>query len=407
VTFDAGGATPSSTLIDVVLRDVPDSPAVDLDERSMASFCQHLQESARLLADHPLTQNPVDRAEAFRYLLTVIGLAVDSGVLNADPLQPMFSPPYPVLRADWGAANPDGVYRRALLREDRAYRLSGVLGNAKYISFDLRREPRTDTVAREDLVIEPDGSFDAVVGGGERQSENWLPLEPGTTSLTTREFFDDWQAGRRSVLRIECLDGALPPRPEHNSRRMAAAFDLIGEWVQQAGVRYWADRSLGVFPKATNAFLPDLRRGDTKLPAIAQGTWKLAPDEALIIELPDPDAVYWGLQLASSLWHTLEYANHTTSYNRTQAHRDPDGTYRFVLSAADPGVFNWLDTTGLERGIVIVRLHQPTNPIRPRTTLIKSADVTRALPQARMCTAEERRAQVADRRDGVAHLLCD
>ena len=43
----------------------------------------------------------------------------------------MFSPPYPVLQADCGAANPDGVYRRALLREDRAYRLSGVLGNAK------------------------------------------------------------------------------------------------------------------------------------------------------------------------------------------------------------------------------------------------------------------------------------
>ena len=80
---------------------------------------------------------------------------------------------------------------------------------------------------------------------------------------------------------------------------------------------------------------------------VTTGIWRLEPDEALIIELTDPEADFWAFQLASSLWHTLDYANRFTSINQAQAIADDDGKFRIVLTHRDPGVANWLDTTDL------------------------------------------------------------
>jgi hypothetical protein len=81
--------------------------------------------------------------------------------------------------------------------------------------------------------------------------------------------------------------------------------------------------------------------------------------------------------------------------------------YRFVISASDPGVHNWLDTMGLERGVVIVRLWRAAAAAAPTARLVRLADVPGVLPETRRCTPGERRAQVAERREGVAHMVCD
>ena len=80
-----------------------------------------------------------------------------------------------------------------------------------------------------------------------------------------REFFDDWLAAERSLCASTVLDGSVP-RARAQRRRVAAEFDVIGDWVLEGGVRYWIERSIPLAADAKNSFLPDLYRADTKLP---------------------------------------------------------------------------------------------------------------------------------------------
>jgi hypothetical protein len=404
--FALKSGVPSSALIEKVLRSLPDVRDAVLGEDTVELFCQRVRESARLLSEFPLTDNPIDRAESFRYLLTMLAYTVDAGLLNTDPLEPMFSQPYRLHLLDWGGASPDSVYRRVMLRDDRTYRISGQLGNAKYLSMDLRQSKPACTITPDQLELDDDGGFEFLLGGPAR-ARQWWPLHSGTNGLVVREFFDDWPGAQRSRLRIDCLDGEVAPRPEHRAGRVAAEFDVIGDWILEGAVRYWIERSTQLAADSRNGFITSLHRTDTKLPVSTFGWWDLQADEALIIELDDPHAVFWALHLVTSLWHTLDYANRLTTFNIAQARPDPNGMFRFVASALDPGVHNWLDTTGLQQGVIILRFCQASTPIPPRATMVKVSEVAQRLAGSSQCGPEERRKQIAERREGVAHMICD
>lgn len=375
---------PSSADIGARLRAIVDAPGVALDAHVVDRFCAELRDAAAGLDD----------PASFLHLLAMVGYIVDAAVLGDEPEQPMWSAPYQVHRVDWGAASPDGIYRRCWIRDDLAYRVHGRLGNADCLLLELRRSQPQVVLDREDLAAGPDGTFELLLGGAGR------PIPPGTVGLSTRELFGDWLGARRSRLRIDCLDGGTAPRPDGNARRVAAAFDLSGEWVRAAAIEYWAERSrdAAVHP---NAFAPDFIRTESKLPSVTHAWWDLDEDEALVVELDDPQARFWGVQLATSLWSTLEYANRQTSLNMTQAEPDLDGRYRLVLSHRDPGLPNWLDTTGLRCGIAILRLYRAEHPQVPTTRVVPVDAVAGSM------TPEERAEQLARRREGVARLVAD
>jgi hypothetical protein len=404
--FAVERGVPSTALIEKVLRSLPDVPDAVLGEDTVQRFCDRVRESARLLSEFPLTDNPVDRAESFRYLLTMLAYSVDAGLLHTDPLEPLFSQPYRLHLLDWGGASPDAVYRRVMLRDDLTYRVHGRLGNAKYLSMDLRQSTPACTITPDQLELDDDGGFEFLLGGPTRDRQ-WWPLHPGANGLVVREFFDDWLGAQRSRLRIDCLDDEVVSRPEHHAGRVSAEFDVIGDWILEGAVRYWIDRSTQLAAGSHNAFVTSLHRTDTKLPVSTFGWWDLQPDEALVVELDDPHAVFWALHLVTSLWHTLDSANRLTTFNHAQARRDPDGKFRFVASALDPGVHNWLDTTGLQQGVIILRFCQATTPIPPRATMVKVSEVAQRLAGSPRAGADDRRAQIAARREGVAHMICD
>jgi hypothetical protein len=78
-----------------------------------------------------------------------------------------------------------------------------------------------------------------------------------------------------------------------------------------------------------------------------------------------------------------------------------------VVAHNDPGVYNWLDTTGLEQGVLILRLCGATRAQPPKTRVISLTDVAAVLPTAMRCGADERRTQLAERREGVSRLIVD
>ena len=75
----------------------------------------------------------------------------------------------------------------------------------------------------------------------------------------------------------------------------------------------------------------------------------------MVITLPVTDAPYLGFQLGSLWYISLDYINHQTSLNGTQAQADPDGKIRIVVSDANPGVTNWCETLGHRKGYLQFR----------------------------------------------------
>lgn len=104
------------------------------------------------------------------------------------------------------------------------------------------------------------------------------------------------------------------------------------------------------------------------------GTFRLAPDEALVVDLEPPDTRYWSVTL-ENIWHEcIDPRRRRSSITNAGAVVGDDGTVRVVVAATDPGVDNWLDTGGRHRGFVILRwLDNPDPPaVTTRVSTVSS-----------------------------------
>ena len=102
---------------------------------------------------------------------------------------------------------------------------------------------------------------------------------------------------------------------------------------------------------------------------------------------------------------TPEHVYRTSSLNNYQAKANPDGSFTFVLAMKDPGVYNWLDTSGTPYGEGAVRWQTLTYPVSGTlkngvqvVKLVKLADLRKELPPTtQWVTAKERAEQRATR----------
>lgn len=139
----------------------------------------------------------------------------------------------------------------------------------------------------------------------------------------------------------------------------------------------------------------------------AGGVFELDPDEALVIEVQTPVApAFSGFHLANFWGESLDYANRVTSLNITQAHIDDDGRARYVVAHTDPGVPNWLDTTGLREGFQTIRWSYTGQPPEELPTItatkVLAAEVSSHMPAGTpVVTPDQRRAQIQVRQQHV------
>jgi len=137
------------------------------------------------------------------------------------------------------------------------------------------------------------------------------------------------------------------------------------------------------------------------------GIYELDADEAVIVELHQPiEPNYIGFALSNMWGESLDFANYQSSLNGVQAHRDPDNVIRYVIAHRDPGVANWVDTTGHPEGFIGVRWaysERPTDNL-PWGDLkkVKLSELMAHLPKStKLVTPEERRAAIAIRQEHV------
>lgn len=346
--------------------------------------------------------SPGDRAEGYRYLARTLAANLDLWIKRGDPEDPQIF----WVADTWGLPNADAVYTNVPLRGDAVYELSGCRGTVHWLNFQVTAgwfglgTPMrvVSEVSGHELEVASDGSFTLVLGGP-RRAGNWLPLADDASALTIRQFFYDWDAESRAELEIRRVGARREPAGP-DPAGFAERLDRVAS-ILEATADFGPKRSLASRKHLTNAFAAPAGAGNQlgiNRNVYSGGHFVLGPDEALIVEVRPPECFYWGIQLGSFWLEPIDFANHQSSLNGHQAVLDPDGVFRAVVSAQDPGVPNWLDTAGHAEGAMLIRwLGCETGP-RPTTQKVTFAEVRKNLPATTARVTPERRAESTARR---------
>ncbi|HEX5254341.1 MAG TPA: hypothetical protein VFW69_10790 [Mycobacterium sp.] len=313
------------------------------------SLTEAIAESEKLVAAAPHIETEADLLEGLQYLAGCIAGCMH---LSFD-----YDRDHPFLQSGtgpftkMGLDNPDTLYFGTRVHANHDYVVTGRRGSTTDLSFQLLGGEYTDDnvpasqAAFDDreLQIAPDGTFEWRV----------RPTSPG--QLVIREVYGDW-AAQRGTLAISRLDtaGTAPPpltRETIEKRYATAGKQLVNRvktWLQ---FPQWFYFNIPV----NTMVAPRLTPGGLATQYSSVGHYELRPDQALVITIPVTDAPYLGFQLGSLWYISLDYINHQTSLNNTQAQADPDGKVRIVVADHNPGVTNWVETLGHRKGILQFR----------------------------------------------------
>jgi len=258
-----------------------------------------------------------------------------------------------------------------------------------------------------------------------RRNRDGEPVEREYVSeyVLLRELFGDWEHEELLDLFIYRDDRLGQPMPAYAPQQAAQDMERIGR-ITRNQVHFWNQfyaitcEAYGDMNGDGACFMPrnDFNRPNAASLATAGGMstniycggiYELGPDEALICELHQPiEPNYIGFHLGNLWGESLDFANHQSSLNGVQANRDPDGVLRYVIAHRDPGVCNWLDTTGHPEGYMAVRWaysRRPTTNLPWATARkVPLARLREELPATtRLASPEERRREIAIRQEHV------
>lgn len=305
--------------------------------------------------------------------------------VEADPDQPWFFDMCSPTRLI-GGPNPDGRYLLAMIRGDRAYRVTGTRGTTAYLGLQVLAgtgmTPRRMAayVSDTDLKLDSDGAFALVfsaVEPADLDGAQWVQVPEDATSIVVREYIADAATETSATLHIEPLD-TQPPQ--------IITDDVAAE---QFTAMAWTIMKLTTLHRTIKPELlkqpntlvtseaADLGAADTTPDNLYMlGTFRLADNESLVLEFAPPDTRYWNITL-ENIWHEcLEPRRRHSSVTNKGVSPDADGKVRIAIGANDFGHGHWLDTGGRHRGFVVFRWLD--NPDAPAVSVeVRTGEATR------------------------------
>lgn len=383
----------------MALGDCPDDAAL---QEAWARFCEQLRMAGDQVFKSHNPANPLQRADAFRFLTQNLGQAFDLALETKDTRYPMlhaFCTPTCKLGGD--AA--DFTYGQAWIDGNHTYRISGNTGTARFFNVTVQgprpatqpntgwpslHEPFGDipeaNLFKHQIDTNADGSFELFIGG-EKRDKNWLPTTAATRKLFIRQGFDSWEE-TPAQLSIERV-GMEAPRPLPTPSTMIDAMDWAGNFL--TGMMHdWPDHpyqfSAGIVdPAYINQFPPDRAANSTddvkRGRLAAHMCWQLAADEALIVEFDAHDG-FWMVSLGGAFMNSMDYLYRPVSFTPARTHVNSDNKVRLILAHEDPGYHNWLDTQNFAAGNLTYRNLMSTATTNFRTKLVKRSALESELP---------------------------
>jgi hypothetical protein len=389
-------------------------------------FCRRLEQAGETVFKDTIPANPLQRVDAFRFLTQNLSQAFDLALETKNTQYPIihaFCGPFRKLGGD----NADYTYQQAWIDGHSVYRITGNRGTARFFNIAVQGQrstgnpknpkyralhepfgdvPETNLFGHE-MKVDWDGSFEVYIGG-EKRGPNWLPTTPQSRKLFIRQGFDDWSE-LPVQMRVERI-GMTDPRPMPTPSEMVGAVDWAGNFLvtmMQDNPDWAYEFAEDMNPNNPNHFPTSRRNFGDNVNSVATDRrrgrsvycmcWKLAPDEALIIEWEKTD-IFWMMTNMGSTLNSMDYLYRPISYTPSRTRVDSDGRIRMVMAHKDPGFHNWIDTCGFEQGVLANR-NQATDHITEfATRVVKHADLARELPaDSARVAPEERTAQMQRR----------
>jgi hypothetical protein len=372
-------------------------------------FANAVREAEALIASPPFPVSEQDLAEGYDYLAGSIRSSLQMA-FDYDLEHPvLINPTHQYARQ--GLDNPDAIYFNAYLDAGASYLVSGVRGTTVDLSFQIMdgtysAEGAPNTVAAFDdreLDVQPDGGFEWRFGPE-------LGLGKGAT-LIVREVYDDWGTEERGRLRIQRLDTAGTPRTALTPERVAKRYAVAAKMLVGRINTWFAFPEWFTYQEPVNTLTaPASTPGGLASQFSSIGHYSLEPDQSMVVTVPVcADAPYQAIQIGSRWYISTDYEHHQTSLTRAQSHADPDGFLRYVISERDPGIANWLETSGHPQGVMMLRWQRVARPLTatdgPRVEVVAFDEVASRLPYDQSVTPDEYTARIAARQVGIARRM--
>ena len=363
-----------------------------VDGTAWNELLDRLRDAGKIVQTGP--DDPLTRAEGYRYLSRLLRAGLEAFVEHADPLAPTLRRPvHETIKM--GADNPDNHYFHASISGEYEYVIRGRRNTVHYLQLatlvghygQSRGMPPAGNLDAKDLVLDEEGRFEIALCP-ERPSgaKNWLRTSSDTGSLIVRQSRLDPKTETLAELELVRTSGPSVHDRSLTAQKLDEGFASTGMLAFGAAMMFamWADgfkdRHLNRLPRFDQA-LSDSMGG---VPDIAyyHSYWKLADDEALVIDATPPPCDHWNFQLENHWMESLDYHLHRIHTNSKLATTNGDGSVRVVVAHRDPGVPNWIETAGHSFGAMCWRWVRPESMSaapEPRARVVKLADV-RGLP---------------------------
>src|SRR5690242_19695561 len=386
------------------------------------SFADAVAEAEKIITGAPHVLTEADLAEGYDYLAGNIRASLQLAWAYQRDFPYFVSSTGPYTKM--GLDNPDALYFHSYLRDDAEYVVTGRRGSTTDLSFQVLKGDYTPAEVPDSLTAFDDRALDIAADGrfelrfgppGPALRPQYYPLAPGSSMLVVREVYSDWAAERRGTISIRRADRAGCAPPPADTARQAKRYGAAGKILLSRLRTFLAFPEWFYLNQPVNTMTPPRPTpGGLATQFSSAGHFGLDEDQAMIVTVPAAGrdvAPYQGIQLGSMWYVSLDYINHQTSLTADQAHADPDGMLRFVISERDPGVANWLELTGRRRGYVQIRWQQLRRDLTaddgPRVAVVPFSDVPGCLPyysEARV-NREQWRARIAARQSAVAERM--
>ena len=364
-----------------------------------------IAEAERLVREAPHIETEADLLEGLQYLA--------GGIAACTHLAFDYDRDHPFLQSGtgpftkMGLDNPDTLYFGTRVQAGREYLVTGTRGTTTDLSFQLLGGEYTDDNVPDSETAFDDRQLDIAANG----DYEWRFTPAANAQLVIREVYNDWSAqrGKVAIARADTAGTAPPPLTnELIEKRFAVAgkqlVQRIKTWLQ---FPQWFYMNIPV----NTMVAPRLTPGGLATQYSSAGHFELAPDQALVITLPATDAPYLGFQLGSLWYVSLDYINHQTSLNGTQAQVDADGKIRIVVADRNPGVTNWVETLGHRKGFLQFRWQRVSRELTeadgPTVELVGIDEVAEYLPfhESNKISPEDWRARIALRQKQIGDRM--
>lgn len=335
------------------------------DAKAFRDLLGVLQSYERKFRWRRLLTRDNELAEGYSAMLDLLAVGLDCYIHNSADAPRFVRLVSPIRKI--GGDNADALYYFAPLNPAAGYKIKGTLGSAAYLAFTTyggatpKKFHIVSNISTPALKLDGAGSFELEIApDGSREGDNTLRTDGSTNCVIVRRYYLDKAAMENDpgVQSIEPKQPAVAPpllTGDEMGRRIRNLEQFLRGWFKITPI------PLPPIPPAYNKMSPprqasaDTGHWSTPDNIHSFGFFKVADDEALVIEGRSPECLYWSVHLWNPYLQTYDYAHHPCALNSAEVQLRDDGSWELLVSHRDPGHPNWISTTGHPRGFVYFR----------------------------------------------------